>query len=144
MANQTEACFGIVRLAGQGAAKIDRATIQHSIEKFTSLATDDNNHDVSGYWVLTGYPYGSGSARQIKPTDWPYRQVQGTLNRKLVSTVGRVDYARVRIQGDQIEPLAISGASILSSTTRADGFVIVPADSEGFPAGAIVNVILYD
>ena len=37
-----------------------------------SLSTDDNNHDVSGYWVLTGYPYGPGTARQIKPTDWPY------------------------------------------------------------------------
>lgn len=37
-----------------------------------SLATDDNNHDVSGYWVLTGYPYGPGSARQIKHSDWPY------------------------------------------------------------------------
>src|SRR3954454_23119493 len=37
-----------------------------------SIATDDPNHDVSGYWVLTGYPYGPGSARQIKPTDWPY------------------------------------------------------------------------
>lgn len=37
-----------------------------------SLSTDDNNHDVSGYWVLTGYPYGPGSARQIKPNDWPY------------------------------------------------------------------------
>ena len=22
--------------------------------------------------LLTGYPYGPGSARQIKPTDWPY------------------------------------------------------------------------
>jgi hypothetical protein len=37
-----------------------------------SIATDDPNHDVSGYWVLTGYPYGPGSARQIKPSDWPY------------------------------------------------------------------------
>jgi len=37
-----------------------------------SLATNDDNHDVSGYWILTGYPYGRGSARQIKPTDWPY------------------------------------------------------------------------
>src|SRR4051794_19426980 len=37
-----------------------------------SIATDDPNHDVSGYWVLTGYPYGPGSARQIKATDWPY------------------------------------------------------------------------
>lgn len=77
-------------------------------------------------------------------TAWPYRQIRGTLTRKLVSTVGRVDYARVRIQGDEIEPLAISGASILSSTTRADGFVIVPADSEGYPPGAAVNVFLYD
>ncbi len=37
-----------------------------------SLSTKDDNHDVSGYWLLTGYPYGPGSARQIKPTDWPY------------------------------------------------------------------------
>lgn len=79
-----------------------------------------------------------------KPTDWPYRQVRGTLTRKLVSTVGRVDYARVHVHGEDIEPLAISGASILSSTTRADGFVIVPADSEGYPPGAAVIVFLYD
>jgi hypothetical protein len=37
-----------------------------------SLSTRDDNHDVSGYWLLTGYPYGAGSARQIKATDWPY------------------------------------------------------------------------
>jgi hypothetical protein len=37
-----------------------------------SFATRDDNHDVSGYWLLTGYPYGPGSARQIKPSDWPY------------------------------------------------------------------------
>ena len=40
-------------------------------------------------------------------------------------------------------PLAIAGASLLSSTTRADGFVIVGDDSEGFPAGAEVEVFLY-
>ena len=66
------------------------------------------------------------------------------LARKLVSQVGRVDYARVRILENQVDPLAISGASILSSTTIADGFVIVPADSEGFPPGADVDVFLYD
>ncbi len=37
-----------------------------------SLSTRNDNHDVSGYWLLTGYPYGPGSARQIKPSDWPY------------------------------------------------------------------------
>ena len=39
---------------------------------------------------------------------------------------------------------ATSGASILSSTTRADGFIIVPADSEGYPADTLVRVWLYD
>jgi len=38
---------------------------------------------------------------------------------------------------------SIAGASVLSSTTRADGFVIVGDDSEGFPAGAEVEVWLY-
>ena len=42
-----------------------------------------------------------------------------------------------------VEPLAVTGASVLSSTTRADGFVIVGEDSEGFPAGAQVEVWLY-
>ena len=37
-----------------------------------SMSTKDDNHDVSGYWLLTGYPYLTGSARQIKPADWPY------------------------------------------------------------------------
>jgi molybdopterin molybdotransferase len=75
--------------------------------------------------------------------DWSYRPVRARLTRKLVSTVGRLDYARVSLAGNDAEPLAISGASILSSTTRADGFVIVPADSEGYPAGAEIEVFLY-
>ena len=76
--------------------------------------------------------------------DWPYRQQQAEAARKIVSAVGRVDYCRVRLQDDQLEPLALSGASILSSTTRADGFVIVPAQSEGYAPGAVVRVYLYD
>jgi molybdopterin molybdotransferase len=75
--------------------------------------------------------------------DWPYSQARLPLRRKLVSVVGRVDYARVKIMGGEVEPLAIGGAAVLSSTTRADGFVIVPADSEGYPPGAEVAVYLY-
>jgi len=75
--------------------------------------------------------------------DWPYGKTNLHLRRKLVSQVGRVDYARVKIVANQIEPLAISGASVLSSTTRADGFVIVPADSEGYPERSEVEVFLY-
>ena len=73
----------------------------------------------------------------------PYPTRRLALSRKLVSIIGRVDYARVAIQGEMVEPLAISGASILSSTTRADGFVVIDQESEGMPAGAEVDVFLY-
>jgi molybdopterin molybdotransferase len=79
-----------------------------------------------------------------RPAAWPYRSIDCPLGCKLASALGRVDYARVRLAGERVEPLAISGASILSSTTRADGFVVVPADCEGYPAGATVRVWLYD
>ena len=75
--------------------------------------------------------------------DWPYQRRRLRLARKLVSQVGRIDYARIQIQGDEAIPMAIGGASILSSTTRSDGFVVVPADSEGFPSGAEVEVMIY-
>src|SRR5467141_2761348 len=48
------------------------AALADKLAVVRSLATNDDNHDVSGYWILTGYPYGPGGARQIKPTDWPY------------------------------------------------------------------------
>jgi molybdopterin molybdotransferase len=73
----------------------------------------------------------------------PYRSVTLPLGRKLASAVGRVDYVRVLVREGQVEPLATSGASVLSSTTRADGFVLVPRDSEGYPPGERVTVYLY-
>lgn len=74
----------------------------------------------------------------------PYRSLSLPLAAKVASAVGRVDYVRVRIHEGRAEPLAVSGASILSTTTVADGFVLVPRDSEGYPAGEIVTVYRYD
>lgn len=76
--------------------------------------------------------------------EWPYPRKSAKLARKLVSQVGRVDYARVRFVDGRVEPIAISGASILSSTTFADGFVVIPADHEGYAPGTHVEVFLYD
>ena len=76
--------------------------------------------------------------------DWPYAKNTLPLERKIASAVGRVDYCRVAIIDDRLHPFALSGASILSSTTRADGFVIVPAELEGYAPGAEVCVHLYD
>ena len=75
---------------------------------------------------------------------FPHRTVRATAARKIVSAIGRVDYCRVRVADGQVDPIALSGASILSSTTRADGFVIVPAESEGFAPGSEITVYLYD
>lgn len=102
---------------------------------------------------LCAYDFFAGRAiRRLggRSIDWPYRKVTAQLSRKLVSVVGRQDYARVRFvdAGDsshtQVEPIAIAGASVLSSTSRADGFVVISADSEGFPPGSHVDVFLYD
>jgi molybdopterin molybdotransferase len=96
--------------------------------------------------ALCAYDFFAGRAIRAlggRPKAWPYAAARGTLVRKISSPIGRLDYARVRLEHGRIEPLSVSGASLLSSTTRADGFVIVDDDSEGFPAGADVDVWLY-
>ncbi len=75
--------------------------------------------------------------------EWPYRRLQANLQGKLSSMVGRVDYARVKLSGDRAIPLAIRGASILSTTTEADGFVVIPMDCEGYADGTQVDVFQY-
>lgn len=96
---------------------------------------------------LCAYDFFAGRAVRAlggRPKDWPYRRVTAPLARKIVSAVGRLDYVRVRLAGGRVEPLAVGGASVLSSTTRAHGFVLVQPDSEGYPPGAEVEVFLYD
>ena len=95
---------------------------------------------------LCAYDFFAGRAIRAlggRPKEWPYSAVRGILSRKISSPIGRLDYARVKIDGDMVEPLTVGGASLLSSTTRADGFVIVGDDSEGFAAGSTVKVWLY-
>lgn len=96
---------------------------------------------------LCAYDFFAGRAlrRQgARSPEWPHRVRHAALKRKIASAVGRVDYCRVRLQGAEAEPLALSGASILSSTTRADGFVVVPEESEGYAPGTEVPVLLYE
>jgi molybdopterin molybdotransferase len=96
---------------------------------------------------LCAYDFFAGRAIRLMaglPTQWPHRTRKVTVARKIVSAIGRVDYCRVRLVGDEAEPIALSGASILSSTTRADGFVIVPSESEGAAPGSEVLVYLYE
>ena len=96
---------------------------------------------------LCAYDFFAGRAIRMlggRQADWPHRTRRATVARKIVSAIGRVDYCRVRFVDGRVEPIALSGASILSSTTRADGFVIVPAESEGCAPDTEVMVYLYD
>jgi molybdopterin molybdotransferase len=95
---------------------------------------------------LCAYDFFAGRAIRAlggRRKEWPYRSLRAPLARKISSPIGRLDYARVTLSDAGVEPLSVGGASLLSSTTRADGFVIVGDDSEGFAAGTDVDVWLY-
>jgi molybdopterin molybdotransferase len=63
-----------------------------------------------------------------------------TLTRKVSSTVGIAELVPVRRTPEgQAEPLTTRYLP-LSSLTRGDGWILVPAESEGFAAGASVQV----
>jgi molybdopterin biosynthesis enzyme len=61
------------------------------------------------------------------------------LARKVTSTVGLAEVVPVRRNEGQAEPLATKYLP-LSSLTRSDGWILVPADSEGYSAGSIVQL----
>jgi molybdopterin molybdotransferase len=96
---------------------------------------------------LVAYDFFAGPAIRVmggRPLRWPYLSVTLPLRKRLVSQIGRTDYARVIIVDGEVEPVAISGASVLSSVTGASGFVVVPAGLEGYGEGADVEVHLYE
>jgi molybdopterin molybdotransferase len=62
-----------------------------------------------------------------------------TLARKVTSTVGLAEVVPVRRNAGQAEPMATKYLP-LSSLARSDGWILVPADSEGYSAGSAVQV----
>jgi len=96
---------------------------------------------------LSAYEFFAGPTIRAlggRTRDWPHRRVRIPLARKIASEIGRTDYVRVAIEDGKAVPLATSGASILSSTVRAAGAVIVPRELEGMPEGQATVVLLYD
>ncbi len=66
------------------------------------------------------------------------------LARKIASKPGYLGIVRVKIDGEMVVPIMTSGAGILSSVARADGFVIVPEELEGIEAGEMVEITLIE
>jgi molybdopterin molybdotransferase len=74
---------------------------------------------------------------------YPVRQM--TTARKIVSAIGTTEICPMRrLDHDRAEPIVSYMEGGLGTVARADGFVIVPEGSEGYPAGAIVRVHLYE
>ena len=96
---------------------------------------------------LAAYEFFAGPTLRVmggRSKRWPHRRVHLPLARKIASSIGRTDYVRVAIKNGAVLPIATAGASILSSTVRASGAVIVSREQEGMAEGAEVEVLLYD
>ena len=114
-------------------------------------------HDGRRVFLLPGNPVSCLCAFELmvgpwlralggRPDPWSFPHAARTLPlaRKLSSKVGRTDFVRVRVAAGQVEPIATGGASNLSSAVSADGFTVVPSDTEGAGPGEPVTVQLFD
>jgi molybdopterin molybdotransferase len=72
------------------------------------------------------------------------RIIHAVLCEKITGRTGYKTFARVKLDNSKAIPLATSGAGILSSVSKADGFVILPENVEGFNAGEEVEVVLIE
>ena len=74
------------------------------------------------------------------------KTVKAVLSKRTVSSLKHREYVRVKVGkvGDKFvcAPLA-RGAGAAMSLVRADGFCVIPQESEGFEAGETVDVELY-
>jgi len=73
-------------------------------------------------------------------------KISARMTRKVTSPAGDDDYVRVMVGkvGDHTLATPLSrGAGVITSLVQADGIVIIPAGSQGIPAGGDATVRLY-
>ena len=80
-------------------------------------------------------------------TSLPSPTVKAKLQRRITGVLGSRTYVRVQVfqreGGLFTEPVRTSGAGILSSLVKANGFIIVPEHVEGYEEGQAVEVELF-
>jgi molybdopterin molybdotransferase len=83
-----------------------------------------------------------GVEREPRPT------LKARLTRRVASALGRRVFLRVRVfERDGVffaEPVRIKGAGVLSTMTKANGYVKIPENREGLEEGESVIVHLFD
>ncbi|KAA0681742.1 molybdopterin-binding protein [Roseomonas genomospecies 6] len=97
---------------------------------------------------LTAYELLAGRAvRRLagRGSALPHPAVAAVTARKLVSEIGCTELHRLRWTAEgMVEPVASPHRPGLAGAVRADGFVVIPAESEGVPAGATVTLRCFD
>lgn len=107
------------------------AALADKLAVVRSMATDDNVHSSSGYWVLTGYKHDPTSAREIKATDWPYlgsivKMLRPSAVLPALSTVWIPDIMRLN---DNVQP-AGQTAGFLGPRWNPEKFVCDPSSPD--------------
>lgn len=74
--------------------------------------------------------------------------VNARLTRRTATALGRRTFVRVRVfqRGGELyaEPVSARGSGVISTMTRANGYIIVPENREGLEEGETVQVHLFD
>ncbi|MBQ4649201.1 MAG: molybdopterin biosynthesis protein [Firmicutes bacterium] len=103
---------------------------------------------LAGTGIIAGTHSAAATSAATSPSS-AYGQeevIQAVLSKRIVSSLKHREYVRVKAGkvGDKFvaAPLA-RGAGAAMSLVRADGFCIIPQNSEGFEAGELVDVQLY-
>lgn len=86
-------------------------------------------------WLLVGRPM----LARLAGAEDDLPSVPAALTRKIASAIGLAEVVPVHCANGEAEPLA-TGYWPLQALARANGWVLVPASSEGWPAGTRVDV----
>lgn len=74
--------------------------------------------------------------------------IEARMTRKIATTLGRKTFVRVHIFHDNgeysAEPISAKGSGVISTMTKANGYVAVSEDREGLSEGETVAVVLFD
>jgi molybdopterin molybdotransferase len=109
-------------------------------------------------FILSGYPVAAmvGFEVFVRPTilklsgieDEPRPVLKARLTRRVASALGRRVYLRVYVfekEGEFLaEPIRTRGSSVLSTMTKANGYVVIPEDREGLEESETVIVHLFN
>jgi molybdopterin molybdotransferase len=83
-----------------------------------------------------------GVKQERRPT------VKAKITRRATTALGRKTFVRVHVfqSGEEFfaEPISARGSGIISTMTKANGYVVVPENREGLEEGEYVQVHMFD